>query len=187
MRKRSKQKPLLAEKEPARNFVRFCVMQRTSLKSQGTVKGSENSQTGQIFATLSTPSVISWWNQRGLTGPQPSTFSDWEGSSVDRKSTSRYCFEIGSRITSWCSRKHKFVALSSSKAEYMAVSTTSCEAIWLRKLLVNLFRRNMEATKIMCDNQSCIKLYENPVFQDRSKHIDIRCHFVRDCVQRGAV
>eukprot|EP00253_Pinus_taeda_P004349 PITA_04349 len=103
------------------------------------------------------------------------------------ESTSRYCFNIGSGITSWCSRKHKFVALSSSEVEYMAASTASCEAIWLRKLLVNLVRRNMEATRIMCDNQSCIKLSEKPVFHDRSKHIDIRCHFVRDCVQCGDV
>ena len=78
------------------------------------------------------------------------------------------------------------MALSSAKAEYMAVITTSSEAIWLRKLLVNLFRRKMEATKIMCDYQSCIKLSENLVFHDWSKHIDIWCHFVRDYVQRGA-
>eukprot|EP00253_Pinus_taeda_P027440 PITA_27440 len=136
---------------------------------------------------LSTPSISSWWNQRGLTRQQPSTFSDWAGSSMDRKSTSRYCFNIGSGITPWCSRKQKSMALTSSKAEYMATSTASREAIWLRKLLVNLFRRNMEVTKIMCDNQSCIKLSENPVFHDRSKHIDIRCHFVRDYVQRGVV
>eukprot|EP00253_Pinus_taeda_P003302 PITA_03302 len=115
------------------------------------------------------------------------TDADWAGSSVDRKSTFGYCLNIGSGITFWCSRKQRSVALSSSEAEYMAASTASCEAIWLRKLLVNLFRRNMEATRIMCDNQSCIKLSENPMFHDRSKHIDIRCHFVRDCVQQGAV
>ena len=69
----------------------------------------------------------------------------------------------------------------------MEVSIASCEAIWLRKLLVNLFKRNMEATRIMCDNQSCIKLSENPVFHDRLKHIDIQCHFVTDYVQRGTV
>eukprot|EP00253_Pinus_taeda_P016864 PITA_16864 len=85
------------------------------------------------------------------------------------------------------SRKQKSVALSSFEAEYMAASTTLCEAIWLRKLLVNLVRRNMEETRIMCDNQSCIKLPKNSVFHDRLKHIDIRCHFVRDCVQRGVV
>eukprot|EP00253_Pinus_taeda_P004436 PITA_04436 len=85
------------------------------------------------------------------------------------------------------SRKQKFVALSSSEAEYMVASTALCEVICLRKSLVNLFRRNVEATRIMCDNQSCIKLSENPVFHDRSKHIDVWCHFVKDCVQRGVV
>ena len=55
------------------------------------------------------------------------------------------------------------------------------------KIVVNLLKEKMEATNILCDNQSCIKLSENPVFHDRSKHIDIRCHFIRDCVQRGAV
>eukprot|EP00253_Pinus_taeda_P032853 PITA_32853 len=103
------------------------------------------------------------------------------------KVTFGYCFNIGSGITSWCSRKQKSMALGSSEAKYMAASIASCEAIWLRKQLVNLFRRNMEATRIVCDNQSCIKLFENLVFHDRSKHIDIRCHFVKDCVQRGAV
>eukprot|EP00253_Pinus_taeda_P025530 PITA_25530 len=115
------------------------------------------------------------------------TDADWEGSSVDRKSTSGYCFNIGSRMTHWCSRKQKSVALSSSEAEYMAASTASCEAIWLRKLLVNLFRRKMDATRIMCDNQSYIMLSVNPMFHDRTKHIDIRCHFVKDYVQRGVV
>lgn len=79
------------------------------------------------------------------------------------------------------------MALSSTEAEYMAASTTSCEAIWLRKLLVNIFKRRMEATKILCDNPSFIKLYENLVFHDHSKHIDIRRPFVRDGVQQGAV
>ena len=75
------------------------------------------------------------------------TDADWAGSSVDRKSTTGYCFNIGSGMTSWCIRKQKSVALSSAEAEYMEASTTLCEVIWLRKLLVNLFRRRMEATK----------------------------------------
>eukprot|EP00253_Pinus_taeda_P007383 PITA_07383 len=119
------------------------------------------------FATLSTPSISSWWNRIGHTGQQPNMCLDWAGSSVDRKSTSGYWFNIGSGMTSWCCRKQKSMALSSSEAEYMAVSIALCEAIWLRKLLMNLFRRNMEATTIMCDNQSCIKLSENLVFHDR--------------------
>jgi len=115
------------------------------------------------------------------------TDADWAGSSIDRKSTIGYCFNIGSGMTSWCIRKQESVALSSAETEYMAASAASCEAIWFRKLLVNLFRRKIEATNILCDNQSCIKLSENPVFHDRSKHIDIRCHFIRDYVEQGAV
>lgn len=115
------------------------------------------------------------------------TEADQAGSSVDRKSTNGYCFNIGSRMTSWCSRKQESIALNSAEVEYMAASIASCEAIWLRKLLVNLFRRRTEATNILCYNQSCIKLSENPVFHDQSKHIDIKCHFIRYCVQRGVV
>ena len=63
------------------------------------------------------------------------TDADWTGSSVDKKSTSGYCFSVGSGMISWCSREQKSVALSSTNAKYMAVSTTTCEAIWLRKLL----------------------------------------------------
>ena len=79
------------------------------------------------------------------------------------------------------------MAPSSAKVEYIAASTSTCEAIWLQKLLVALFGRKVETIVIHCDNQSCIKLFENPVFHDKSKHIDIRYHFIRDCVQRGVV
>jgi hypothetical protein len=115
------------------------------------------------------------------------TDSDWAGCAIDRKSTSGCCFGLGSGLVSWYSRKQKSVALSSAEAEYMAASQASCEAIWLRKLLVGLFGQELPPTVIHCDNQSCIKLSENPVFHDRSKHIEIRYHFIRDWVQRGAV
>ena len=109
------------------------------------------------------------------------------GCASDRKSTSKCCFGLGSTVVSWFSEKQKSVALSLSKAEYMAASQASCEAIWLRKMLVGLFGQRLRPTVIYYDNQSCIKLTENPVFHDRSKHIEIRYHFIRDCVQKGAV
>ena len=108
---------------------------------------------------------------------------DWAGSTTDKKSTSGCCFSLGSGVVSWFSRKQKFVALSSAEAEYIAASMATCEAIWLRKLLVASFGQKIESTVIHCDNQSCIKLSENLVFHDRSKHIDIKYHFIRDCVQ----
>ena len=79
-------------------------------------------------------------------------------------------------MVSWCSRKKQSVTLSSTEVEYIAASTAMCEAIWLWKLLVSLFRQRMRATNVYYDNQSCIKLSENLVFHDRSKQIDIQCH-----------
>eukprot|EP00253_Pinus_taeda_P031760 PITA_31760 len=115
------------------------------------------------------------------------TNSDWAGYASDMKSTLGCCFRLGSAIVSWFSRKQKSVVLSSSKAEYMDASQASCEAIWLRKLLYGLFDQELRPMVIHYDNQSCIKLMDNPVFHDRSKHIDIRYHFIRDYVQKGVV
>eukprot|EP00253_Pinus_taeda_P026176 PITA_26176 len=115
------------------------------------------------------------------------TDSNWAGCASDRKSTSGCCFGLGSVVVSWFSRKQQSVALSSAEAEYMAASLASCEAIWLRKLLFGLFGQRLRPSVIYCDNQSCIELTENPVFHDRSKHIGIRYHFIRDYVQKGAV
>jgi hypothetical protein len=112
---------------------------------------------------------------------------DWAGSAVDRKSTSGGCVSLGSTMVSWFNRKQTSVALSSTEAEYMAASLASCEAIWLHKLLAGLFGQVLEPTVIYCDNQSCVKLSENSVFHDRSKHIEIIYHFIRDRVQKGVV
>ena len=115
------------------------------------------------------------------------TDSDWAGSVSDRKSTSGCCFSLGSAMISWQSRKQSSIALSTVEAEYIVACSASCEAIWLWKLLTDLFDLEMQTTTILCDNQSCIKMTENPVFHDRSKHIVIRYHYIRDMVQRGAL
>jgi hypothetical protein len=102
--------------------------------------------------------------------------ADWAGSAVDRKSTSGCCFNLGSVMVSWCSRKQSSVALSTTEAEYIALCVAVREAVWLRKLLAALFGHEMDSTIIHCDNQSCVKLSENPVFHDKSlRHIEIWC------------
>jgi hypothetical protein len=98
------------------------------------------------------------------------------------KSTSGCCFRLGSYVVSWFSQKQNSVALISTEGEYMAASQASCEALWLLKLLVGLFGVQLRPTLIYCDNQSCIKISENLVFHDRSKHIDILYHFIREYV-----
>jgi hypothetical protein len=99
------------------------------------------------------------------------TDSDWAGSAEDRKSTSGMCFSLGSAMISWSSRKQKSIPLSTAEAEYMAACEACTEAVWLRKLISNLFDQTPESTTIYCDNQSCIRLSEHPVFHERSKHL----------------
>ena len=115
------------------------------------------------------------------------TDSDWVGSTVDRKSTSGCCFSLGSGMISWYSRKQTSVALSTAESEYIAACGASKEAVWLRKLLACLFDQELDVIVIHCDNQSCIKMSENPVDHDRFKHIDTRYHYIRDMVQKGVV
>jgi hypothetical protein len=104
---------------------------------------------------------------------------------VDRKSTSGYCFSLGSTMIFWSSRKQGSIAQITAEAKYIFASAASREAVWLRKLLSDLFSAELEPTIIHCDNQSCIKLSENLVFHDRSKHIEMRYHYVRDMVQKN--
>eukprot|EP00253_Pinus_taeda_P009936 PITA_09936 len=126
------------------------------------------------------------WRKEDVTSEgvklQGFTDADWVGSPSDRKSTSGGIFNLDSAAVSWYSKKQRSVALSSAKVEYMAASQAACEAIWMWKILVGLFGQMMDPTVINYDNQSCIKLSENPVFRDRSKHIDIRYHHLWDCV-----
>jgi len=110
------------------------------------------------------------------------TDADWAGCVEDKKSTLGCCFNIGSGIISRFNKKNISMALRSIEVEYMATGLLACEALWLRMLLLGLFRQELEATMIHCDNHSCIKLSENPMFHDHSKHIDINYHFIRDCV-----
>jgi hypothetical protein len=113
--------------------------------------------------------------------------SYWADIIPDRKSTSTYCFSLGFSMVSWSSRKRSRVALSKAEAEYVATCARCREAVWLQKLLSGLFGLKLEATYIWCDNRSYMKLLENLVFHDRSKHIEINYHYIRDMVQKGAV
>jgi hypothetical protein len=113
--------------------------------------------------------------------------ADWAGSAVDWKSTSSCCFTLGSTMVSWCSRKQSSMALSTAEAEFIVLCVAVREAVWLRKLLADLFGHEMDSTSIHCDNQSCVKLSENPVFHNKSKHIEIKYHYIRDMVQRKEV
>ncbi|CAL5420691.1 unnamed protein product [Camellia sinensis] len=118
--------------------------------------------------------------QSGLIG---FTDSDYASDSNDRKSTSGYIFTMGSGVISWLSRKQPIVTLSTTEAEFVAVASCACQAIWLRRLLETLQHPHNGSTPIYCGNSSTIKLSKNPVLHGRSKHIDVRYHFLRDLVK----
>jgi len=110
------------------------------------------------------------------------TDSDWAGDIEKRKSTSGYVFHLGTGIFSWSSKKQQVVALSTAEAEYIAAGSTATQAVWLRRILSVLQHKQEGPTKILCDSKSAIALSKNPVFHGRSKHIDIKFHFIRDLV-----
>ena len=79
------------------------------------------------------------------------------------------------------------MALSIAEVEYVAACSASCKAVWMRKLLSDLFDVQLDATCIYCGNQSCVKLLENPVFHENSNHIETKYHYIMDMVQGGVV
>ncbi len=113
--------------------------------------------------------------------------ADWAGDLDDRRSTSGYIFQIAGASVSWRSVKQKCVALSTAEAEYMALSGAAQEAVWMRQLLSDLGREVVGATTIQEDNQSAICMAKSPQFHGRTKHIDIKFHFVREQVNEGKI
>ena len=111
--------------------------------------------------------------------------ADWAGCNDSRKSTSGYVFMLGGNVISWTSKKQPVVALSTTEAEYIALCLATQEAIWLRRLLESVGQPQKTPTTIYEDNQGAISISKNPINHSRTKHIDIKFHFVRDAVQKN--
>lgn len=130
----------------------------------------------------------------GINFSQSQTFklqgysdSDWAGSLDDMKSTSGYCFSFGSGIFSWCSKKQEIVAQSTAEAEFIAATAAVNQALWLRKMLIDLLLEQKTTTEVMVDNQAAIAISRNPVFHGKTKHFSIKLFFLRDVQRDGAV
>ena len=114
--------------------------------------------------------------------------ADWGGDHDQRKSTTGYAFSLGSGSIVWSSKRQPTVALSSTEAEYMAMSNAAREAVWLRSLLRELGYEQATSTVLLhSDNQGSIKLAHNPVNHSRTKHIDVQHHFIRELVEQEVV
>ena len=124
-----------------------------------------------------------------LTQPRLIAFSDadWAGDRDDRHSTSGNVFIFGGGAVSWLSKKQAVVALSTSEAEYVALSSATQEAIWLKRLLIDLNVIHDCPIVIQEDNQGATAMSKNPVFHGRTKQIDIQYHFIREAVVNGTI
>lgn len=113
--------------------------------------------------------------------------SDHVGDLDDRKRTTGLVFFFGSGVITWSSQKQKVVAKSSCEAEYIAAATAASQAVWLSRLLAEMLGSEIQKVKLRVDNKSAIELSKNPVHHERSKHIDVRYHYIRECVEQGKV
>jgi hypothetical protein len=129
----------------------------------------------------------------GLWYPRGSTFDligysdpDWAECKIDRKSTSGTCQFLGRSLVSWASKKQNFVALSTAEAEYIATCHCCAQFLWMRQTLRD-YGYKLTKVPLLCDNESAIHMADNPVEHNRTKHIAIRYHFLRDHQQRGDI
>jgi len=113
--------------------------------------------------------------------------ADWANDSTDRKSYSGYVFLEAGGAISWESKKQSLVALSSTEAEYIALSTAAKEATYLKKLLHEMGFDKIKTVILYCDNQSAQCIAKNPTLHNRSKHIDIKYHHVRELYSKNEI
>lgn len=113
--------------------------------------------------------------------------ADWGADADIRRSCTGYVVKMTGGAISWCSQRQSIVALSTTESEYIALSTTVREILWLKQLAKECNDQQKSTIKIMCDNQSAIDLGESEAFRPRTKHIDIRFHHIREKIERGVI
>lgn len=113
--------------------------------------------------------------------------SNWAGDVTDFRSTTRFCIFLGDSLISWKSKKQTVVARSSAEAEYRALAHTTSEVLWLRWLLHDMGVILPPCTSLFCDNKSAIQISHSNVFHERTKHIEVDCHFMHHHVSQGTI
>jgi hypothetical protein len=133
-----------------------------------------------------TPSVGLWYPKRATFDLIGYFDSNYVGCKIDRKSTSGGCHLLGRSLVSWTSKKQNSVALSTVKAEYIAAGACCTQILYMKQTLLD-YGVVLEKVPLLCDNESAVKIANNPVQHSRTKHIDIRHHFLRDHVAKGDI
>ena len=113
--------------------------------------------------------------------------SDWVGCPISHRSTTGYCVFLGSSLISWRTKRQKTVSLSLVEAEYRAMTGACYELSWLRWLWTYLRILHPKPTLLYCDNSTTLHIAVIPIFHERTKHIKMDCHFIRDKIQNGSI
>ncbi|KAL7083944.1 hypothetical protein ACP275_14G193700 [Erythranthe tilingii] len=112
--------------------------------------------------------------------------ADWAGDADDRKSTTGGCFYLGNNLVSWYSKKQNSISLSTAESEYIAAGSCCAQLLWMKQMVCD-YGISQDLLHIYCDNMSAINISKNPVQHSRTKHIEIRYHFIRNLVEEGSV
>ena len=134
-----------------------------------------------------TPGKGIFFKARGHLQVEAYTDADWAGCITDRRSTSGYCTYVGGNLVTWRSKKQNVVARSSAEAEFRAVAQGICEVIWIRRILQELKVSEVLPMKLYCDNKAAISIAHNPVLHDRTKHVEVDKHFIKEKIEGGVV
>ena len=154
---------------------------------QANPKESHLSAVNRILRYLKhTPSIGMWYPNGASLDLLGYSDSDFAGSRVDRKSTSGGCHLLGRSLVSWSSKKQNSVALSTAEAEYIAAGACCAQILYMKQTLLD-FGVKLDRIPLLCDNESAVKIAKNPVQHSRTKHIDIRHHFLRDHEAKGDI
>jgi hypothetical protein len=133
-----------------------------------------------------TPSIDFWYPKGARFQLVRYSVSDYAGYKIDRKSTSGGCHLLGRSLVSWTSKKQNSVPLSTAETEYIAAGACGAQILYMKQTLLD-YGVVLENIPLLCDNESVVKIANNPVQHSRTKHIDIRHHFLRDHVAKNDI